>query len=67
MRRYLTNADLQITKFGVNAQPYYVLMGHDGEVLTQPRAYDLDVNAFVEFLDNGVKNFKEGKSVFKVE
>jgi len=60
-------ADLQITKFEVNAQPFYVLMGHDGEVLVQPRAYDLDVNAFVEFLDAGVINFKEGKKVFKVE
>jgi len=60
-------ADLQITKFGVNAQPFYVLMGHNDEVLVQPRAYDLDVNAFVDFLDAGVKNFKEGKSVFKVE
>ncbi len=60
-------ADLQITKFGVNAQPFYVLMGHNGEVLVQPRAYDLDVNAFVEFLDAGSKNFKEGKSVFKAE
>lgn len=60
-------ADLQITKFGVNAQPFYVLMGHDGEVLAQPRAYDLDVDDFVKFLDTGVKNFKEGKSVFKVE
>ena len=60
-------ADLQITKFGVNAQPFYVLMGHDGEVLAQPRAYDLDVNAFVDFLDTGVSNFKEGKFVFKVD
>ncbi len=60
-------ADLQITKFEVNAQPFYVLMGHDGEVLVQPRAYDLDVNDFVEFLDAGVINFKEGKKVFKVE
>jgi thiol:disulfide interchange protein DsbD len=60
-------ADLQITKFGVNAQPFYVLMGHDGEVLTQPRAYDLDVDEFVDFLDMGVANFKAGKSVFAVD
>jgi thiol:disulfide interchange protein DsbD len=60
-------ADLQITKFGVNAQPFYVLMGHNGEVLAQPRAYDLDVHAFVKFLDTGVKNFNKSKSVFKVE
>ncbi|HEY9115009.1 MAG TPA: protein-disulfide reductase DsbD domain-containing protein [Bacteroidales bacterium] len=60
-------ADLQITMFGVNAQPFYVLMGHNGEVLTQPRAYDLDVDAFVNFLNTGLENFKSGKSVFKVE
>jgi thiol:disulfide interchange protein DsbD len=60
-------ADLQITMFGVNAQPFYVLMGHDNEVLAQPRAYDLDIAEFIDFLDEGVKNFKEGKSVFKVE
>ena len=60
-------ADFQITKFGVNAQPFYVLMGHDGEVLAQPRAYDLDVNAFIDFLDRGVKNYKEGKNVFRIE
>ncbi len=56
-------ADLQISKFGVNAQPYYVLMNGDGEVLTNPRAYNLDVDAFVKFLDEGKKNFKEGKGI----
>ncbi|MDP3463097.1 MAG: protein-disulfide reductase DsbD family protein [Bacteroidales bacterium] len=59
-------ADFQITKFGVNAQPYYVLMGHDGEVLTQPRAYDLNVDAFVDFLKEGISNFNSGKSVYKI-
>ncbi|RLD74118.1 MAG: disulfide bond formation protein DsbD [Bacteroidetes bacterium] len=60
-------ADFQITKFGVNAQPFYVLLGHDDEVLAQPRAYDLDVDAFVDFLDKGVKNYQEGKSVFTIK
>ncbi|NOX85326.1 MAG: DUF255 domain-containing protein [Chlorobi bacterium] len=60
-------ADFQIVKFGVNAQPFYVLLGHDGEVLAQPRAYDLDVDAFVDFLRTGLKNYKEGKYVFKIE
>lgn len=59
-------ADLQKEKFGVNAQPFYVLLGHDNEVLAQPRAYDLDVEAFVKFLDKGKENFKNGKSVFKM-
>ncbi len=52
------SADFQISKFGVNAQPYYVLMNADGEVLTNPRAYNLDVDAFVKFLDEGKKNYK---------
>ena len=56
-------ADFQITKFNVNAQPFYVLMDADGNVLTAPKAYDLNVDDFVKFLDEGLKNFKEGKSI----
>ncbi|MCK5079492.1 MAG: thioredoxin family protein, partial [Bacteroidales bacterium] len=52
-------ADLQIHNFNINAQPYYLLLGLDGEILAKPRAYDLDVDAFVKFLDEGKKNFKE--------
>ncbi len=52
-------ADLQIHNFNINAQPYYLLLGLDGEILAKPRAYDLDVNAFVKFLDEGKKNFTE--------
>ncbi len=59
-------ADFQITKFGVNAQPFYVLMDADGNVLVQPRAYDLNVDAFLDFLNQGLKNFKEHKSVFNI-
>ncbi|MCD4723469.1 MAG: thioredoxin family protein [Bacteroidales bacterium] len=50
-------ADLQIHNFNINAQPYYVLLGHDGEFLVKPRAYDLDVEEFVKFLDEGKENF----------
>jgi hypothetical protein len=41
-------------------------MGHNGEVLTQPRAYDLDVDEFVEFLENGIKNYEQGKNAFVI-
>lgn len=51
-------ADFQIRKFGVNAQPYYVLLDNEGEMLVQPRAYDLDVDEFVDFLDRGVDEFE---------
>lgn len=56
-------ADLQIYNFNVNAQPYYILLDHDGGLLAKPRAYDLDVEAFVKFLDTGIENFKAGKSL----
>ena len=55
-------ADFQISKFGTNAQPYYCLMDHNGNLLMKPRAYDLDKDAFVNFLKDGIKNFKEGTS-----
>lgn len=53
------NFDFQKTKFNANAQPFYVLMGHNGEVLTQPRAYDLDIGEFVDFLNRGLENFEK--------
>ena len=56
-------ADFQITKFGTNAQPYYCLMGHNGELLHEPRAYNLDKDGFVQFLQEGLDNFKNGVSV----
>ena len=52
-------ADFQISRFNVNAQPYYVLMDTEGEVLIEPRAYDLDVDEFVEYLESGLQEFKK--------
>jgi thiol:disulfide interchange protein len=51
-------ADFQITRFGVNAQPYYVLLDHNGNLLIDPKAYDLNPDHFVKFLDEGLKEFK---------
>jgi len=52
-------ADFQISRFNVNAQPYYVLLDTKGELLVNPRAYDLDVDEFVEFLDQALTEFKK--------
>ena len=54
-------ADQQIYNFNINAQPYYVLLGHNGELLEKPLAYDLDIDVYVEFLKTGLENFKSGK------
>lgn len=53
------NADLQVSKYNTAAQPYYVLIDGDENVLTQPKAYDRDVQHFVDFLDAGKKVFYE--------
>lgn len=54
------NFDFQVTKFNGNAQPYYCLVNpHNQELLvTRKPSYDPDVDKFVKFLDEGLKNFK---------
>ena len=37
--------------------------GHNGELLVDPRAYDLDKDAFVDFLKKGIENFNNGVSI----
>ena len=56
-------ADLQIAEYNVNAQPYYVLLNGDAGMLNQPKAYDLEVDHFVEFLEKGIENYKAGKTI----
>ena len=51
------NSHYALTTYGVNAQPYYVLQGRDGEPLVAPRGYDLDVEAFVAFLRSGLEAY----------
>jgi thiol:disulfide interchange protein DsbD len=43
----------------VNGQPYYVLLDNQEKVLAEPRGFDLDVEAFIQFLDKGVEEFKK--------
>ena len=48
------NSKLAQDKWNVNAQPAYIILSPDGErVLAGPRGFDTDINAFVEFLNNG--------------
>ncbi len=52
------NADLQIRKFNNNAQPFYIIMNYDEEVLVEPKSYDLSISNFISFLDSGKKAFQ---------
>ncbi|MBR0340040.1 MAG: thioredoxin family protein [Alistipes sp.] len=53
------NANYALTRFGVNAQPYYVLQGKEGAILGNPRGYNLSVEGFVEFLRKGVEEYNK--------
>ena len=52
------NLDYQITNFNTNTQPYYVLMDAGGNILSQPRGYNLDIEAFTGFLESGLERFR---------
>jgi thiol:disulfide interchange protein DsbD len=53
---------LQSTRFGANAQPYYIILDTDGRQLLPSRAYDEDVSAYLDFLQRGLQAFKETKN-----
>ncbi len=53
------NAEIQIEKFGANAQPFYVILDSDGNSLVPPHAYDLDIASYIKFLDDGVAAFNK--------
>ena len=50
---------LQRTKIGANTQPYYVLLNpQTGKPLNGLRSYNEDIEAYVEFLQTGLNNYK---------
>lgn len=49
---------LQRSKFGANAQPFYVMLEGDGKPLGPSYAFDEDVSKYVRFLENGLNVFK---------
>jgi len=44
------NSHLVLQRFGVNSQPNYFILDAEGNTLRGPRGYNLDVDAFVNFL-----------------
>ncbi|MGL4326148.1 MAG: protein-disulfide reductase DsbD family protein, partial [Tannerellaceae bacterium] len=49
---------LQRSKFGANAQPFYVLLDAEGNPVGPSYAFDENVDNYVNFLRDGLKNFK---------
>ena len=53
------NSYIAREKFNVNAQPNYVLLSPDGEILVPTHSYDLSVENFINFLNSGVEAYKK--------
>lgn len=48
---------LQASRFNRNAQPFYVMIDHDGNHIGGSAGYDPDAELFLEFLDEGLAEF----------
>ena len=48
---------LQRSKFGANAQPFYVLIDNDGHPLAGSYSYKEDVSAYRNFLETGLRQY----------
>ncbi len=51
-------SDFQIKKYNINAQPYYVLLDHNGDNLNEYSKYDPDIEKYLSWLKEGIANFK---------
>ena len=49
---------LQRSKFGANAQPFYVLLDNEGHPLNHAYSYNEDVDKFVDYLQEGLSRYK---------
>lgn len=50
---------LQRYKFAANSQPYYVILNGNGDLLAGPYYYDESIPKFTEFMNTGIKNYKQ--------
>ena len=50
-------SDFQIRQYRANAQPYYVLVDHEGNRLNAPVGYTPDVEAYGAWLKQGIHNY----------
>jgi len=50
-------SDFQISRYKANAQPYYVLIDHNEEMLVAPSGYEPDPEEYLQWLQRGIDNF----------
>ena len=52
------NSHYALTRYGINAQPCYILQAPDGRLLGAPRGYDLSIEGFAAFLRAGTDAYR---------
>ncbi|MBS1975271.1 MAG: thioredoxin family protein, partial [Bacteroidetes bacterium] len=53
------NADMQVTKFGSNSQPYYFFLdANEKKLIPEGYGYNPDINKFIALLDTVISNYK---------
>ncbi len=52
---------LQRSKFGANAQPFYVMLDLNGKPLAASRSYNEDLPEYIQFLKGGLEAYKNKK------
>lgn len=50
-------SEFQTLTYKTNAQPFYVLVNHEGESLNETSAYNPDIKEYLNWLQKGVSNF----------
>ena len=50
---------LQSSKFGANAQPFYVLLDHQGNPLSKSYSFDDNIDHYLDFLKNGLEQYRK--------
>lgn len=57
----------QTCTFRTNSQPYYVLMTPAEEILNEPVGYTPNKEQYIQFLQEGLNNFRSGNVISSVE
>jgi len=50
---------LQRSKFGANAQPFYVAVNNEGKPIARSYSFDENISHYMDFLNQGLTNYKK--------
>jgi thiol:disulfide interchange protein DsbD len=50
---------LQRSKFGANAQPFYIILDNEGLPMSPSYSYDENISKYISFLEKGKKQYSQ--------